>query len=649
MATHEKTYEDFAMQGKVLLELARREAAVIDALEIASRQEWVARLLERIDSDAFKVLVLGDFRHGKSTFINALLGRRVLPSFAWPTTAIVNEVKYAERERALLYPLPENGSAPEPIPIAVADLERYVTIDNDPSKASPYEKAEVYWPLELCRNRVEIIDSPGLNEDPERTRITTTYLTLADAVILVLDAQSFLGQNEQKFVELHLQPQGYDNVFFVCNKINLIDDDEREETIRRHRQRAARVLADEGRLFFLDARGALKARLAGDDQALDGSGLPVVERYLQRFLIESRGRAKILGPARELRETLRVIRETIHDRERMYDTDLDELRDRYEQAQEPLARLERKRDLIVSMMQSHLLETRCEVEEEARRLFDRVADTCADWVREIELEHRPSSLNPFGASAWEQACKELSEKLNHRMQVEVANWLSSDLQELLERRAASLEQRIGDDLRGFVERIDEVRFDLQGLGERDREVDQPSDLQRLLSAAAGLALLDIGCAYTGARFGFKEMAKGVLPQLAIGAVALAVTANPFVLVSVLLARPLIKAVKDGKRQEQRIRDEVAGETQKELRARASDDAGKLARDVAQRLDTVRNSVSTVLGNEIENVRRQAEAVLAEKTQGEAQVTQAREKLRDLTAEINDIHSGLDKLIHEVAL
>jgi len=47
---------------------------------------------------------------------------------------------------------------------------------------NPYEKVEIFWPVELCRNGVEVIDSPGLNEHTTREQITMDYLSIVDAV-----------------------------------------------------------------------------------------------------------------------------------------------------------------------------------------------------------------------------------------------------------------------------------------------------------------------------------------------------------------------------------------------------------------------------------------------------------------------------------
>ena len=93
------TYESIQQHRAALGELAAREAAIVSALKVPTHIELVDALRARIVSDTFTILVLGDFKNGKSTFINALLGEKVLPSFARPATAIVNACTSAGRRR----------------------------------------------------------------------------------------------------------------------------------------------------------------------------------------------------------------------------------------------------------------------------------------------------------------------------------------------------------------------------------------------------------------------------------------------------------------------------------------------------------------------------------------------------------------------
>ena len=93
-----------------------------------------------------------------------------------------------------------------PLEISYNEIEDYVVIPmgEDPKEMlleSPYEKVELFWPLELLKEGVEIIDSPGLNEATTRTRVTMDYLSKADAILFVLSADRLCSQDEMEFIE----------------------------------------------------------------------------------------------------------------------------------------------------------------------------------------------------------------------------------------------------------------------------------------------------------------------------------------------------------------------------------------------------------------------------------------------------------------
>ena len=203
---------------------------------------------------------------------------------------------------------------------------------SDTSKPNPYERVEVFWPLEMCRNGVEVIDSPGLNEDPVRERITVGYLDRADAVVFVLDATQPFTNNEHAFLELFVRPLGHEDAFFVFNKINVVDEEERDQVEIYCRRKLEPFVKYDQRIFFVDAKGALAARLAGDQDRLDRSNLPPVERSLNHFLTTQRGRLKVLVPARELQLAIRQTRAGIDQQRELLGRDLDDLLERYARA-----------------------------------------------------------------------------------------------------------------------------------------------------------------------------------------------------------------------------------------------------------------------------------------------------------------------------
>ncbi|HEY6794419.1 MAG TPA: dynamin family protein, partial [Kineosporiaceae bacterium] len=129
-----------------LLELCDAVVTSSSRLNDPSAARSVTELRQRLAGDGFQVMVVGDFKRGKSTFVNALLGQRILPVKATPTTAVITQVRFSEEAAAFLYRV--EGEEPERID--PRDLDRRITIDNShPDSPNPFVLAEVTWPLEL--------------------------------------------------------------------------------------------------------------------------------------------------------------------------------------------------------------------------------------------------------------------------------------------------------------------------------------------------------------------------------------------------------------------------------------------------------------------------------------------------------------------
>src|SRR5262249_62126457 len=107
------------------------------------------------------------------------------------------------------------GKPPPPMVVPVTDLNDYVVIP-DPGKdqaesvaTTPYDRVEIFWPLPLCDNGVEIIDSPGLNEHQTRTRTTKDYLAQIDAVVFVLSVHALASESELAVVDHDVRAAGH--------------------------------------------------------------------------------------------------------------------------------------------------------------------------------------------------------------------------------------------------------------------------------------------------------------------------------------------------------------------------------------------------------------------------------------------------------
>ena len=169
--TNEQLLE-FSAKQKKLADIISESSNLVRVLDMENCASTLQQISNKMTSDNFKIMVMGNFKNGKSTFINALLGQEVLPAFAVPTTAIINELKYGEAPKAVLHflnPLPAQmyDGIPEkalehmqahnmenipPIEMPVDEIEDYVVIPmgmdhKAASKQSPFEKVELFKEL----------------------------------------------------------------------------------------------------------------------------------------------------------------------------------------------------------------------------------------------------------------------------------------------------------------------------------------------------------------------------------------------------------------------------------------------------------------------------------------------------------------------
>src|SRR4029077_3996851 len=241
---------------------------------------WVARdvrdvRLPKLDDERFSVVVLGEFNHGKSTFINALLGSPLLPTGITPTTALLAHVTHGARAGA-----PAGTENGDRTPIDAAALADHQTVDGlakaagkpakTPSKPAAAKKpagtihhVEITHPSPLLENRLTIVDTPGVNDiNEQRADITYGYLPRADAAVFLLDATQILTASERQFLEERILRSTRDRLIFVVAKADLLDEAELAETLRFARHHLAAIVPEPA-IFPVSAKRALAGDRAG--------------------------------------------------------------------------------------------------------------------------------------------------------------------------------------------------------------------------------------------------------------------------------------------------------------------------------------------------------------------------------------------------
>jgi len=245
----------------------------------------ISRLLEKLRQNRFHLVILGAFKRGKSTLINALLGETLLPTAVVPLTSVVTILGYGEKLHIEVHF--QNGQRRR---ITQPELVEYITEKGNPRNRKGVREVEIAYPSEYLRDGVRIIDTPGVGSVySHNTEVAYNYLPQVDAAVFVVTVDPPLSAAEQEFLK-DIREYVH-KLFFVLNKIDYVEEPERREALDFTAQIVKENLASEKALIFpLSAKLALEGKHNGKSDLLKASLLPQFEEHLRRFLYQDKGR-----------------------------------------------------------------------------------------------------------------------------------------------------------------------------------------------------------------------------------------------------------------------------------------------------------------------------------------------------------------------
>lgn len=233
---------------RVVAKLLGKEG--IDALRTSE-----GRVRSRLNGD-FRLVVAGDFKRGKSTLVNALVGQEVVTSAVTPETVTFNQVSYAETPRVE----------------AVLTNRRRVTLAHDEIGRERLEEVikelpgevdhlEIGLPHEMLKG-ITIVDTPGLGDVmgnfDERV---ANYLATADAIIFVVSTLSPLSMDERDFLATAVLPQSFSRVLVALNMTDALETQSEEERVTAMMHDRVAEVSDKLYVFPLSALDELCRQL----------------------------------------------------------------------------------------------------------------------------------------------------------------------------------------------------------------------------------------------------------------------------------------------------------------------------------------------------------------------------------------------------
>lgn len=675
------SYEDVKIKRAQIMQALQGTAHEVDHLcEMGLKDLEAQDLLdmkERLEKDNFKVLVIGEFKHGKSTFINALMGKKVLPSYATPCTAVINEVIYGEEEQAVLHfkakkDLPEDmGSLPPraqqqiakyrnmdripPMSINVEELEDYVVIP-DPTKdqaasvkETPYSKVVLSYPIPLCRDGVELIDSPGLNENGVRTKVTQDYLRQVDAILFILRCTSPCSATEMDFIENEILARGYKDIFFICNAIDQIPEDEQPRLKKFINQRVAPLTAlGEKGIFYVNSAGALKAKEKHDQEKLNRSGMPELEAVLSEYLRNNRGREKLMLSIRPARAYIdKLCTEKLESYMQCLDQDVAQMKKKTEDEKPRLEMAVQRKKIVEKQIQNAETTLKIEINKKMTMQYEHVIAEVPNFIKKLDLENK-MTVNPFKQKERKQKLEqEVVDALQTFVQREMSTWSRDELASYMENYMEDLSRDMGENIEEFYGQLDSFRYNVSG-------VKKPRDIpvwERLAATAVGTVVGGPTYAMIGGTMGMGS----VLKRSAVtwgGLVALAatpITAEAFALVAAvtIIGGGLAQVATGGKALEDKYKGMLSKSIVKQMRDNEEQAVQNYVDNLLKKVSEHLESIPKAMQKEIDSEQNIMNALLKDAASSEQKRKEKLCELDEVKNELRSIENSLNKLEQQI--
>ncbi len=282
--------------------------------------------LPKLEDERFSLVVLGEFNHGKSTFINALLGAPVLPVGITPTTAAIAHIQYGASFSVEAVFAGGERRALEP-----RQLVDWLTVDGQAaagrSDGAELDHLDIRHPAAFLRDHLTLVDTPGVNDiNDQRADITYGYVPRADAAVFLLDATQILTASERQFLEERILRSARDRLVFVITKADLLEPAELAEALAFARRHLGEIVP-EPPLFPIAARRAL----AGD---VEGSGMIPLFAHLKAIVGRDRRRLVFDHALADAGRLSGFVRQSLAMRRRTLDLPLPELAERVARAED---------------------------------------------------------------------------------------------------------------------------------------------------------------------------------------------------------------------------------------------------------------------------------------------------------------------------
>jgi len=436
------------------LEVLKQIAGKINEKNVISSLDEIA---EKLSSKLFYLVIVGLFKRGKSSVINALIGQELAPVAVTPVTSVITFFQYAPETGAEVY-----YTSGKKYTIDPAEVSYYISEENNPKNKKGVECVRIFAKSPLLENLI-LVDTPGLGSlFSHNTATTIEFLPRIDAALFVMSADVPISKADEEF--LKQIRESIPNVLFILNKSDLLSREDLDKMISYNLNMLKEIFGNEENIELIPVSAREYFRQHGAGEENDHGNIALLRNKINSKILSEKDKILmersirlLLSYADHLGTLLKVKIDTLQ----MPVNELEQKREAMQKSIDYLASGKVDFDAVVKNRVQQLIARVTEVTEEKRKQLENyvhnllVTNSSETWEK-----IRETDADDFSGKLAEEIIKqydELKASLEESVKEEFANILlqySTLSQSFIKEIIKQMQDVLGIQIEGIISTFD---------------------------------------------------------------------------------------------------------------------------------------------------------------------------------------------------
>lgn len=602
------------------------------AYKLPEKEKKLNVFLERLKRGRTIVLVCGEFKRGKSSFINALIEEpNLCPVDIDITTNMATQIQYSEKEYARVYFNKESGK--RPVEVKREDIPKYVTEAGNKENNQMVQMVDIGIKKDMLNKGVMVlVDTPGVGSlNVKHSEVTAMYLNYADVILFVSDTNAPLTTAEIDFVKR--AAKYCSNIYFILTKIDKVRDYKIIEESNREKLSEALGKSPESiRIFPVSSLNKLDYLKTGDEESLEDSQYKAMEESLIKELSSSVAKNILLTPLqaakadgeavlKSLSLQLQTIQQENLEKRKEIEEKLSEINEKYKLVQKSNSRWQ-------MLLNDDTVSIKMKMRKTLNTGFSNLEDDIKVKVLDKKFRESPDTINSFIKNYIIDTMKDVDSVVNSEI-----SELQSKIYELI---GEDVEIEIGEFSSGFEEIQSDKILDGRSKFEKFRDWGRNVSINTGAFAAGGAAV--------GGLLG------GVIGFFGLGGIGAVVAAQAGAGYGGMLGAALgsmFGATTHKKEIAKRMQMDVVRACMEIIRENKANCIETMDVQFTKMVSDVRNSIVFSIQENMETIEKTRNEINKNLNLNAQEVAQRTQKLQEYIKQVNALLNGINSIASEV--